>query len=365
MKFSFSGTPASQYLANLGERIKETFQRHGHIYEKEVREDTKLVFNFTTAENPRAFRRRSQAIFVVSVIEAQHIAPTQEEAFKAAYPLLIRSLSNLLLYSVPRRDGTQRDTYFVTLERGIYSVKGDPSTHDYYEEIYRRLEPLASSTLVIKNEFHPDLPEDLWKGCKATEDIKWASRRLGELDLLPAPFPIQEIVRPEDFRHIQHLYGIGGLSYGNLSARHDETRFWMSASGVNKTNLETIGRDILLVKGYDPEKNAMLLSVPPNVEPRRVSVDAIEHWFIYSEHPGVGAILHLHAWMDGVVSTDMNYPCGTYELGKAVAEVLRRAPDPTRAVVGLKNHGLTITGKDLREIFQRIEGRIRPQVKME
>ena len=88
------------------------------------------------------------------------------------------------------------------------------------------------------------------------------------------------------------MYGIGGLSYGNLSARapHDPRTFWMSASGVDKSKLQTIGRDILLVTDYEPEQLMMRLSVPPNVEPRRVSVDAIEHFLIYREHAQVGAI---------------------------------------------------------------------------
>jgi hypothetical protein len=46
------------------------------------------------------------------------------------------------------------------------------------------------------------------------------------------------------------------------------------------------------------------------------------------------------------------------ELARAVAQVVRHAPDPTRAVVGQRNHGLTITGHDLDEIFERIAGRI-------
>ena len=41
-----------------------------------------------------------------------------------------------------------------------------------------------------------------------------------------------------------------------------------------------------------------------------------------------------------------------------MADILRQAADPARAVVGLKNHGLTITGHSLDEIFQRIEGRV-------
>ena len=106
------------------------------------------------------------------------------------------------------------------------------------------------------------------------------------------------------------LYSVGGLSYGNLSARKDETRFWMSASGVDKSQLESVGRDILMVKDFDDERGVIVLSVPPGIEPRRVSVDAIEHWMIYQAHPDVGAILHVHAWMEGIAATDVNYPAG-------------------------------------------------------
>ena len=35
-----------------------------------------------------------------------------------------------------------------------------------------------------------------------------------------------------------------------------------------------------------------------------------------------------------------------------------------RAVIGLKNHGLTITGLSIAEIFDRISGMIVPQVPM-
>ena len=82
-----------------------------------------------------------------------------------------------------------------------------------------------------------------------TEDIKAAGKRMGDLDLLPAPFPIEELLDERDLRHVMRLYGVGGLSYGNLSARQDADRFWMSASGVDKSQLDGIGRDILLVSG--------------------------------------------------------------------------------------------------------------------
>ncbi len=193
------------------------------------------------------------------------------------------------------------------------------------------LAPLATSQLVINNEYIPDLPAALWDGDETTRQLTWAGEKLGELALLPTPWPIQEILTERDLKHVLRLFGIGGLSYGNLSARYDDERFWMSASGVDKTNLREVGRDILLVTGYVRERNAMVISVPPHIQPRRVSVDAIEHYMIYREHPSVGAIMHIHAWMDGIESTHINYPCGTRELAVAVADLIRRAPDPSRA----------------------------------
>jgi ribulose-5-phosphate 4-epimerase/fuculose-1-phosphate aldolase len=138
----------------------------------------------------------------------------------------------------------------------------------------------------------------------------------------------------------------------------------MSARGVNKANLREVGREVLLIADYEPREDAMVVRVPRGVEPRGASVDAIEHWVLYREHPTIGAIVHVHAWMEEVSSTTMNYPCGTYELAQEVAECVRRAPDPSRAVVGLKNHGLTITGRSLDEIFERIDGKILRQVPM-
>jgi len=133
---------------------------------------------------------------------------------------------------------------------------------------------------------------------------------------------------------------------------------------VDKSKLETPGRDILLVSGYAPERNAMIMSVPPNVEPRRVSVDAIEHWMIYQAHPDVGAILHVHAWMQDIPATDINYPCGTEELATSVAQVLDAEADPSHAAIGLRNHGITVTGESLTEILDRIEPRVLRQIPM-
>jgi ribulose-5-phosphate 4-epimerase/fuculose-1-phosphate aldolase len=218
---------------------------------------------------------------------------------------------------------------------------------------------------VINNVFETDLETGLWDGDEATEALMAAGRRLDAMNLLPAAFPIADLLSAREMNHVRRLFGIGGLSYGNLSVRHDAERFWMSARGVNKGKLQEVGRDVLLITGYLPEQNAMTVSVPPHVEPRAASVDAIEHWCLYTSHPEIGAIIHVHAWLPGVQSTSVNYPCGTYELAKEVAELVADAPDPSRAVVGLKNHGLTITGRSLDDIFTRIDGKLIRTVPME
>ncbi|TBH20047.1 class II aldolase/adducin family protein [Thermus thermamylovorans] len=339
------GEPTPRVAALL-EGVGQALEAQGFRQNPQA-EAPNLVLNAIAPENPKPYRRKAQATFVASVLELPHFP---ENPLQNLYPYLVRALSNVLLAYVPGQG-----VKFLTLELGHYE---EPEGAAFYERVAARLRPIACSRLVINNLFEPDLEPELWEGDELTKSLHRAGKRLKEWDLLPAPFPIEEILPPEDLRHVKRLYGIGGLSYGNLSVRKDERRFWMSASGVDKANLKAVGRDILMVKGYDPGRNAILLSIPPHVEPRRVSVDAIEHWMIYREHPGVGAILHVHAWMEGVPATPFNYPCGTYELAQAVAEKVREAPDPTRAVVGLKNHGLTITGRSMDEILERIEGRL-------
>jgi ribulose-5-phosphate 4-epimerase/fuculose-1-phosphate aldolase len=356
----FAGEPATPFLRWFAKGIERELTGNGHRRTAEG-EEPELVVNFTDSERPRPYRRKSQGTFVIGVIEGDG---QPDDVLRTAYPLLVRSLSNLLIYIT--REGDATHTHFVTLEQGYYTVSGKIGDgREYFGQVYRRMAPLASSRLVINNVFETDLERELWEGDEITKSLYTAGRRLAEMKLLPTAFPLTEILGDRDLSHVKRLFGIGGLSYGNLSARKDESRFWMSASGVDKGNLREIGRDLLLITDYLPESNAMRVSVPPGVEPRRASVDAIEHWKLYIEHPGIGAIIHIHAWMEGIVSTMVNYPCGTYELADEVAELVRQADDPPCAVIGLKNHGLTITGRSVEHIFERIEDKILPQVPME
>jgi hypothetical protein len=354
VRYAIVGNPRSPELERLVGRLRVALERRGFTHDKAGTEPD-LVVNVVDPEMARPFRRRARGTFVVALYERR----PGEDGLAVSYPLLVRALANVVL-----GHEAGGGVWFTTLERGHYEVAPSNGPDSLADEVASRLTPLASARLVIDNEFRTDLEPELWDGDEITEQLCDAGRRLDELDLLPSPFPVEDLLSDRELRHVRRLYGLGGLSYGNLSARKDTERFWMSASGVDKSKLEAPGRDILLVAGYDADNARMVLSVPPGVEPRRVSVDAIEHWTIYHRHRDVGAIVHVHAWVDGIEGTETNYPCGTEELARAVAELVDAAPDPGRAIVGLRNHGITVTGPTLGEILDRIEPRIVRQVPM-
>lgn len=360
--------------------MRDVLEAHGYRGRPEDAQGADWVFYRLDPDRPRYFRRRARATYVAGVAESRRLpAPETGSAdgafssaapagripaewiLKEAYPLLVRAVVNLAIFVLPDE---ARSTYFVTPEQGCYYVGAASEGEAYFRRIFERMAPLANARLVIDNLFEPDLPRSLWDGDEKTESLRRAGKRLDAWNLLPSPVPIDQMLDPGGLRHLRRLFGLGGLSYGNLSARRDGDEFWMSASGVDKSRLERIGEHILLVRRFEPQREAMILSVPPHVRPRRVSVDAIEHWMIYRRFPGVGAIIHVHGWMQGVEATEIGYPCGTLELAQSVVACLERAPDPNRAVVGLRNHGLTITGTSIDEILERVEGRIERQVPM-
>ena len=131
----------------------------------------------------------------------------------------------------------------------------------------------------------------------------------------------------------------------------------MSASGVDKSNLREIGRDVLLVKGYDAERDTMILSIPPDVKPNRVSVDAIEHWMIYREHPTSARSSTCTRGSRARRRRRSTTRAAPWSSRRGRRPRARRHPTRAAPSSGQKNHGLTITGASLDEIFARIDGK--------
>ena len=193
--------------------------------------------------------------------------------------MLVRALANVVLCYVP-----SNGVSFTTMERGHYTVERERRRRRRFAHaVAERLLPLAH-VAARDRERVPHRPRARALGRRRADRARSreAGRRLDALGLLPAPFPIEELLDERDLRHVSRLYGIGGLSYGNLSARKDDDRFWMSASGVDKSPARRArAATSCSSRATTPANARMILSVSPNVEPRRVSVDAIEHWMIY------------------------------------------------------------------------------------
>ncbi|VAX24536.1 hypothetical protein MNBD_IGNAVI01-3093 [hydrothermal vent metagenome] len=362
MKFSIIKNGVHTLRDSFAEKLAETFIDHGHEL-SESPDNVQFILNLTSIENPKYYRRKSKYIAVITIV-AEEIETSNMRA--SAYTTLIKSLSNLLLYLKPHRanDLTAGRVYFTTPEAGFYSTDFD------LDKIYKAIMPIASARFATDNKFETDLPVECWETTPIVEEMKHYGKVLNNLGVLPTPFPLNEVLAEEELNHLYKIFGITGASYGNLSARENfpelgETAFWMTGRGVDKSNISIVGKDVLLVKEFNFDNGEAVLSMPVGFNPKaRVSVDAVEHALIYKTFPEVGAIVHVHAWLDDIICTTQNYPCGTTELAKEVVEMIELSENPNQTIVGLKNHGLTITGYSLDDIFKRVIPKLKTEVEM-
>ena len=168
MAYLVAGEPAPA-LAALVAELRAALERAG--FEPATDENPpELVLNVVDRERPRPFRRRSRGTYVAAlhVVDEQPPDPLRE-----GYPILVRALANVSLTYVPGRG-----VWFTTLERGSYLVSETLGLRVLAEAVVERLSPLARSTLVIENDFRPDLEPELWDGDEITASIAVAGRRL-------------------------------------------------------------------------------------------------------------------------------------------------------------------------------------------
>src|ERR1700730_10993246 len=126
--------------------------------------ETNVVLHSMDAAAARPYRRKAAPTFVVAIAE---LPAPPDDILRAGYPLLVRGLANLCVMVSDTPDGLA--VRFVTLEQGMYGVGPGLSDKELFERAFTRIEPLASSKLVIANEFVTDLPEHLWQGDDQTK----------------------------------------------------------------------------------------------------------------------------------------------------------------------------------------------------
>lgn len=366
------GDDGGPHVAALGEALRSEAGLRGHPLADP--RGARLVLNLTSSQEPRAHWRRERiqqfGVSLVSVpglvrrdalgvaCSPPRLVPrSPADILGVAYPALIRTLSNAVI-------AVDSPAFaLVTPEMGVrpFLSNSDGEGNDA-GRVLDTLIPLAEAVFAIENDVREDLRPSLCVPTPATHALADAGRRLGGLGLLPSLVSFEDFLTDDDRRLLRRIFGLQSLSYGNASVREPSGGFWMTGRGVDKSRLELIGRDMLLVTGCDRERGVVSVSVPPGFADARVSVDAIEHALLYDSIPGVNAIVHVHAWMDGVDSTQQSWPCGTVELAEEVRALTLRQPNPERATIGLRNHGLTITGESLPEIFERVGMRLHRDV---
>ena len=272
-----------------------------------------------------------------------------------AYELGLRCMANLAGYIELTGDGPHDyKMTLITPERGHELVTGSPDAAD---ELFDTLVRRSDVTYVDDNVVHTDLPEELADGTPTTRRMREIARQLDSLDLVPTAVSLEGLSERARRRFFKVL-GLKQVSYGNMSARHDGNSFWMTGRGVNKGNLEVIGRDIILVSGFDREDRQVHLRVPSGFDDARVSIDSSIHAVIYETFPNIEAMIHIHSYVDNIVFTDDHYPCGTIELCESTLDGLRLTDAPDRTILGLANHGILVTGTNLDEAWGQIEARL-------
>jgi hypothetical protein len=314
--------------------------------------DASLVVNMTEASQPVAHWTRGHVqqfgLTLARVPGAAHAKERATALLSGAYPILLRTLSNAVVAI------EDEACALVTPELGVRPIAA--------RDVAPTVLPLSRARFAIENDVVEDLDAEWAEAVPQLADVREAGRRMAALGLLPSVVRLDEVLGPADLKLLRAVYGLQQVSYGNASVREPSGGFWMTGRGVDKSRLEVVGRDVVLVTGVDRARGAVRMRVPPGCGDARASVDAIEHALLYEAFPRIGAIVHVHAWIDGVDATLQNWPCGTVELAEEVLALVSRQRDPAAAEVGLRNHGLTLTGPDPASIFARVQDRLRRDV---
>ena len=150
----------------------------------------RLVINLIDAGDPKPFRRRARGTFVAAIHELSEVPPTSCRRTTPCWSL--RPPTSGSCY-VP-----EHGVWFTTMERGHYGVEaqnGDERRSPTRSSTGWRRSPLAARD---RQRVPTDFEPELWDGDEVVEEINEAGRRLGDLDLLPAPFPIEDLLDERD-----------------------------------------------------------------------------------------------------------------------------------------------------------------------
>ncbi len=167
--FAWSGEATGERLRWLADGLRTVMLELGYTEVDEPGPDVAVVLHFVDPAAAKPYRRKNAPTFVVALAEFDQ---PPVDTLRAGYPLLVRGLANLTVMVSPTATGSIAQ--FVTLEQGTYAIEtgtGLDADREFFDRVFARVEPLASSRLVIGNEFTYDLPEALCDGDDVTRQI--------------------------------------------------------------------------------------------------------------------------------------------------------------------------------------------------
>ena len=235
-RYAIWGTATTPEHEAWVRRIGGAFEADGFARVDDVA-DADFVLNMFDPEQPKAFRRQARGTYSASFYEL----PTEpEDVLKTSYPMLVRTLANVVVLRVPGRrrlvhdDGARHLPHHRRPERRIRAPRAarDVEARDR-QRVRRRPRARSSGTAT-----------------RSPPTSRAPASDLDELDLLPSPFPLEEFLaegfsprppavpdRRSQLRQPQRAQGRDALLDERQRRRQEQ--------------LEEVGRDILLVTGYD------------------------------------------------------------------------------------------------------------------
>ena len=212
--FAWSGEPQGERLRWFAAGLRAVMLDQGYTEVETPGPDVAVVLHFVDPDGRASpYRRKNAPTFVVALAELD--APPAD-MLRTGYPLLVRGLANLCVMVSPSGDRLDRP------------VRDARTGHLRHRHRHRRRPVLLQERVLTggaarvvaaghRQRVHrPTCPTRCATATTSPGRSRGPGQRLAALDLLPAAFPIEEILSDRDLRHVKLLYGIGGLSYGNV-----------------------------------------------------------------------------------------------------------------------------------------------------
>ncbi len=179
-----------------------------------------------------------------------------------------------------------------------------------------------------------------------------------------APPTVTDLTRYRDALHQLHLIGEypNGIGFGNLSQKTALPPSPISLSpqfiitGTQTGHLPTLtAKDYALVTDFNPEQNTLTCRGL-----RKASSESLTHGVIYSSHPGIGAIIHVHhaqLWkqlLHQVPTTGAEVPYGTPEMAAETQRLFRETPLLQQKIFVMAGHeeGVVTFGETLQVAYR-------------